>query len=403
MGSPDRVRVTGPLAAFSSGFAAELVQLGYRPNASANQLQLMAHLSRWMTQRSLAADGLTASMLADFLAARRAAGYRLWLSTNALTPLIEYLRGVGVTPVKPDLEPGGAVEALLARYRGYLVGERGLSAATAALYVHLTRPLLASRMAGGELDLASLTAADVIGFVRVSCPGRAVGTAKLIVTAVRSLLGFLHVEGVIGSSLASAVPSVAGGTGFGVPRGLDPDAVARLLACCDRSSPMGRRDYAMLVILVRLGLRPGEVCSLRLDDIDWRAGELVVTGKGHRIERLPLPVDVGEAVADYLRDGRPATADCRTVFVRFRAPHRSLSVSGVTDTVRRTAARAGLGCIRARQLRHTAATAMVQAGAALPEVGQVLRHRRLLTTSIYAKVDIEGLRELARPWPGGAA
>jgi len=193
MGSPDRVRVTGPLAAFSSGFAAELVRLGYRPNASANQLQLMAHLSRWMTQRSLAADGLTASVLADFLAARRAAGYRLWLSTNALTPLIEYLRGVGVTPVEPDAEPGGAVEALLARYRGYLVGERGLSAATAALYVHLTRPLLASRMAGGELDLASLTAADVIGFVRVSCPGRAVGTAKLIVTAVRSLLGFLHV------------------------------------------------------------------------------------------------------------------------------------------------------------------------------------------------------------------
>jgi integrase/recombinase XerD len=363
----------------------------------------MAHLSRWMTQRGFAVDGLTVSVLSDFLAARRAEGYRLWLSPRALAPLLEYLRGVGVMPVEPDPEPGGAVDTLLARYRGYLVGERGLSAATAALYAQLTRPLLASRMAGGELDLASLTAADVIRFVRVSCPGRAVGTAKLIVTAVRSLLGFLHVEGVIGSSLASAVPSVAGGTGLDVPRGLDPDAAARLLACCDRNTSMGRRDYAILVLLARLGLRPGEVCSLRLDDIDWRAGELVVTGKGHRIERLPLPVDVGEAVADYLRDGRPATADCRTVFVRFRAPHRSLSVSGVTDTVRRTAQRAGLGCIRARQLRHTAATAMVQAGAALPEVGQVLRHRRLLTTSIYAKVDIEGLRELARPWPGGAA
>ena len=403
MGSPDRVRVTGPLAVFNSGFAAELVRLGYRPNVSANQLQLMAHLSRWMTQRGLAADGLTASMLADFLAARRAAGYRLWLSSKALSPLLEYLRGVGVTPVEPDPEPGGAVEMLLARYRGYLLGERGLSAATAALYAHLTRPLLASWMVDGELDAASLTAADVIGFVRMSCPGRAVGTAKLIVTAARSLLGFLHVEGVIGSPLASAVPSVAGGTGLGVPRGLEPEAVARLLACCDRSSPMGRRDYAMLVLLARLGLRAGEVCSLRLDDIDWRAGELVVTGKGHRIERLPLPVDVGEAVAEYLCDGRPATAEGRTVFVRFRAPHRSLTVSGVTDTVRRTAARAGLGCLRARQLRHTAATAMVQAGAALPEVGQVLRHRRLLTTSIYAKVDIEGLRELARPWPGGAA
>jgi integrase len=257
-------------------------------------------------------------------------------------------------------------------------------------------------MSGGELDLASLTAADALGFVRASCPGRCVGTAKLVVTALRSLLGFLHVEGVIGSPLASTVPSVAGGTHLGLPRALDPDAVTRLLACCDRDAPAGRRDYAILTLLVRLGLRPGEVASLRLDNIDWRAGELAVLGKGNRIERLPLPVDAGEAVAEYLREGRPRTAEGRTVFVRVRAPHRSLSVSGVTDAVSRAAERAGLGCVRARQLRHTAATAMVRAGAALPEVGQVLRHRRLLTTSIYAKVDTDALRELARPWPGGA-
>jgi len=356
MGNPDRVRVTGPLAAFNSGFAAELVRLGYRANAAANQLQLIAHLSRWMTQRGLTVDGLTASVLADFLAARRAAGYRLWLSPRALSPLLTYLRGLDVVPAEPEPEPGGAVETLLARYRGYLVRERGLSPATAGLYAHLTSPLLGSRMEGGELDLASLTAPDVIGFVRVSCPERAVGTAQLVVTALRSLLGFLHVEGVIGSPLTPAVPSVAGRTHLGLPRGLDRDAVARLLACCDRTTAAGRRDYAMLVLLARLGLRPGEVASLRLDDFDWRAGELAVTGKGHRIERLPLPVDVGEAVAEYLRDGRPATAEGRRVFVRFRAPHRSLSVSGVTDMVNRTAQRAGLGCVRARQLRHTAAT-----------------------------------------------
>jgi integrase/recombinase XerD len=403
MGNPDRVRVTGPLAAFNSGFAAELVRLGYQPNAAANQLQLMAHLSRWMAQRGLTADRLTASVLSDFLVARRAAGYRMWLSSRALSPLIAYLRGRGMVPAESEPEPGGVVQVLLARYRGYLLRERGLSPATARLYAHLTSPLLVSRMAGDELDLASLTAADVVGFVRASCVGRAVGTAQLLVTALRSLLGFLHVEGLIGSSLVSAVPSVADRTRLGLPRGLDRDAVARLLACCDRTTRVGRRDYAMLVLLARLGLRPGEVASLRLDDIDWRAGELVVTGKGHRIERLPLPVDAGEAVAEYLRDGRPATAEGRTVFVRSRAPHRSLSVSGVTDTVNRTARRAGLGCVRARQLRHTAATAMVQAGAALPEVGQVLRHKHLLTTSIYAKVDTEGLRELARPWPGGAA
>jgi integrase/recombinase XerD len=403
MGSPDRVRVTGPLCAFNSGFASELVRLGYRPNAAANQLQLMAHLSRWMAQRGLTADRLTATVLAEFLAARRDAGYRLWLSPKALSPLLAYLRDLGVVLAEPEPEPDGVAQTLLARYRGYLVRERGLSPATARLYAHLMGPLLVNRISGGELDLASLTAADVLGFVRMSCPGRSVGTAKLIVTASRSLLGFLHVEGMIGSPLASAVPSVAGGTRLGLPQALDRDAVALLLSCCDRNTPAGRRDYAMLTPLVRLGLRPGEVASLRLDHIDWRAGELAVVGKGNRIERLPLPVDVGEAVAAYLREGRPETAEGRTVFVRFRAPHRSLSVTGVTNAVSRTAERAGLGCVRARQLRHTAATAMVRAGATLPEVGQVLRHRRLLTTSIYAKVDAEALRELARPWPGGAA
>lgn len=403
MGNPDRVRVVGPLSAFNGGFATELVRLGYRPNAAANQLQLMAHLSRWMAERDLTAGKLTASVLAEFLAARRHAGYRLWLSPKALSPLLSYLRGLGVVPAEPEPQPGGAAYELLARYRGYLVGERGLSPATARLYAHLTKPLLVNRISGGELDLASLTAADVIGFVRASCPGYCVGTAKLIVAAARSLLGYLYVEGVIGLPLASAVPSVAGGTRLGLPQALDRDAVALLLSCCDRNTLAGRRDYAMLTLLVRLGLRPGEVASLRLNDIDWRAGELVVVGKGHRIERLPLPVDVGEAVADYLRDGRPATAQSRTVFVRVRAPHRSLSVAGVSNAVSRTAERAGLGCVSGRQLRHTAATAMVREGATLPDVGQVLRHRRLLTTSIYAKVDTDALRELARPWPGGAA
>jgi integrase/recombinase XerD len=403
MGNPDRVQVTGPLSAFNSGFAAELVRLGYRPNAAANQLQLMAHLSRWAAQRGLTADNLTAAVLVEFLAARRDAGYRLWLSPKALSPLLPYLRGLGVVPAQPEPQPDGAVQTVLARYRGYLVGERGLSPATARLYAHLMSPFLVNRMSGGELDLASMTAADVLVFVRVSCPGRAVGTAKLIVTASRSLLGFLYVEGIIGSPLASAVPSVAGGARLGLPQALDRDAVTRLLSCCDRDTSAGRRDYAMLTLLVRLGLRPGEVASLRLDDIDWRAGELAVHGKGDRTERLPLPVDVGEAVAAYLRAGRPATAEGRTVFVRARAPHSSLSATGVTDAVRRTAERAGLGCVRARQLRHTAATSMLREGATLLDVGQVLRHRRLLTTSIYAKVDTDALRELARPWPGGAA
>jgi site-specific recombinase XerD len=401
MGNPERVRVSGPLAVFTSCFAAELVRLGYRPNAAAGQLQLMAHLSRWMAQRDLSVADLTESVLEDFLVARRQAGYRLWLSPRALAPLLTHLRGLGVLSPVSAPAAGNPVDALLARYRGFLLGERGVSPVTARLYVHLTRPLLESRFRGSELDLASITAADVIMFVRTACPGRAVGTAKLIVTAVRSLLGFLHLEGVIATPLAAAVPSVAAVAGLGLPQGLDPDSAARLVKHCDRKTAMGRRDLAMITLMLRLGMRPGEVASLTLDDIDWRAGELTVCGKGNRTERMPLPTDVGAAIAAYLRDGRPPTAEGRSVFVRFRAPHQPLSTAGVSSVVMHAAGRAGLGCVRAQKLRHTAATEMVRAGAALPEVGQVLRHRRLSTTAIYAKVDIESLRELARPWPIG--
>jgi integrase/recombinase XerD len=404
MSNPDRVRVTGPLAAFKDGFAAELVGQGYRPNAVACQLQLMAHLSRWMAVRGVDVAELTAPLLTEFLVARRDAGYVLWLSPKALAPLMIHLRGRGVCEPEPDPVVAGPVMLLLSRYRNYLVRERGLAPHTAATYAVLLRPFLEDRRGDdGGLDWGSLTAADVIGFVRMGCAGRPVGSAKLIVSALRSLLGFLHVEGIVESSLAAAVPSVAGRSRVGLPQGLEAGAMTRLMAACDRRTRVGRRDFAMVTLMARLGLRPGEVRSLSLDDIDWRAGELVIRGKGDRIERMPLPADAGEAVAGYLRRGRPPGIDTRAVFVRVRAPHQPLSVTGVSGAVTRAAARAGLGHVMARRLRHTAATAMVAGGAALPHVGQVLRHRRLLSTSIYAKVDREGLRELARPWPGGAA
>jgi integrase/recombinase XerD len=243
--------------------------------------------------------------------------------------------------------------------------------------------------------------------VLASCPGRAVGSAKLIVCALRSLLRWLHLTGAVPVSLAAAVPSVAGWRLSGLPKGLEPGQLRRLLASCDRRTPTGRRDYAILVLLARLGLRAGEVARLGLHDLDWRHGEITVVGKGERAERLPLPAEVGSAVAAYLRRGRPATASGRSVFVRVRVPHRALTSSGVTMVVFDAAARAGLGRVHAHRLRHTAATAMLQAGSPLAEVGQVLRHRSALTTAIYAKVDHGALAVLARPWPvddvGGAS
>jgi integrase/recombinase XerD len=402
---PPRVRILGPLSAFAAGFANELANQGYRPGPARNQMWLLAHLSRWLGGEGLGAADLRASEVERFLRARRAAGYTYPRSAKAMQPILAFLRGLGVVPMPTLPTPSGPVETALERYRRYLVVERGLGSATARGYVDAMRPFLQGRVApdGLALDLDHLTGADVISFVVGRCPQQGRSAAKLTVTALRSLLGFLHVDGALAQSLAAAVPSVACRRLTGLPKGLDPDQVRCLLASCDSRTPNGCRDVAVLTILVRLGLRAGEVARLALDDIDWRAGEIVVHGKANCIERLPLPPDVGAAVAAYLRHGRPTSARGRTVFVRIKAPHRPLSSGGVTQIVAAAARRAGLGRIHAHRLRHTAATQMLRAGASLPEIGQLLRHRRPMTTAIYAKVDRDRLRTIARPWPGEVA
>jgi integrase/recombinase XerD len=403
MGDPSRVRVTGPLAVFAEGFARELARLGYKPNAAADQLRLMAHLSRWMDAEQREVAGLTPPVAEAFLAARRAAGYVMWLSPRALVPLLGYLRRLGAVPA-PALVPATPAEALLDRYQRYLVTERGLASSTARDYAGLVRPFLVQREAAGGLNLGQLTAAEVTAFVLDRCPRMGCGSAKLMVTALRSLLGFLHVSGMIAGPLGEGVPAVARWRLAGLPKALEPGQVAGLLASCNQHTAAGRRDFAMLTLLARLGLRAGEVAALSLDDIGWRAGEITVRGKGSRAERLPLPADAGEAIAVYLRDGRPEPFEgTRQVFLRARAPHHGLTSAGVTAAVCSAGHRAGIGQVFAHRLRHSAATGMLAAGAPLAEIGQVLRHRRLASTAIYAKADIHALRALARPWAAGGA
>jgi integrase/recombinase XerD len=277
-----------------------------------------------------------------------------------------------------------------------------LGAPTARGYVDLVRPFVAGRATADGVDVAGVSASDVVGFVLAVSGERTPKTAQQTVSALRSLLRFCHVQGLQAVPLAAAVPKVANRRA-GLPRFLVPAQVQALLGSCDRRSVAGRRDFAMMTVMVRLGLRAGEVAALGLGDIDWRRGEITVVGKGPRRERLPLPADVGAAVADYLRHARPAHALDRCVFVRVKAPHRGLTGGGVTQAVIAAGGRAGLGPITAHRLRHTAATGMLRAGAPLAQVGQVLRHRRALTTVAYAKVDRDGLRALARPWPVGAS
>jgi integrase len=282
--------------------------------------------------------------------------------------------------------------------------ERGLSEHTVLdAYGPAARLFLAGREGPDGLGLERLCAADVSSFLARECPRRSVPGARDLVCALRSLLRYLHLAGLIEAPLVWAVPSVADLRDRTLPRGLDPGAVNRLLASCDRRTLAGRRDYAILLLLARLGLRAGEVAGLQLDDVDWRRGELLIRGKGGRQDVLPLPVDIGEALVSYLR--RRPRCQCRAVFLRVTAPRQELNRSTIGWVVRAACDRAGLPRAGAHRLRHTAATQMLRAGASLPEVGQVLRHREQKTTAIYAKVDRIALRALARPWPspGGAA
>ncbi len=371
-----RVRVSGPLSAFATGFADHMTRQGYSPRQTRLQLFLLNHLSNWLASEGLVVGELRAKEVERFQLSRDEVGYRFLRSIRAMQPILGYLRGLGIAPAASSPPASGVLEAALERYRGYLILERGIRNESASRYIDLVRPFLQTKVLpdGLALDLRSLTAADVISFVVTNCPRLSPGAAGLTVTALRSLLGFLYVDGAIDRPLVSAVPTVPGRRLTGFPKGLASDQVQRLLASCDTGTRSGCRDFAVLTMLVRLGLRAGEVAKLQLEHIDWRSGEIVIAhSKGNRTERLPLPADVGEAIAAYLHHGRPATTQGRTVFARITAPHHALTTGAVTQIVRHAGERCGFERIHAHRLRHTAATLMLRGGASLPEIGQLLR------------------------------
>lgn len=247
------------------------------------------------------------------------------------------------------------------RYRGYLLVERSLQVKVARGYVDAVRPFIAGRVRADGVGLEALTAGEVTAFLVAQSRRLAPKTTQRLASALRSLLRFWHVEGLIPGPLGPAVPKVANRRA-GRVAAVEPAQVVAMLAACEPESPAGRRDLAILTLLARMGLRAGEVAGMQLDDIDWRRGEITVQGKGPRRDRLPLPVDVGHTVAGYLRHGRPATALDRSVFIRIKAPHRDLTSTGITQVVAAAAQRAGLGTIYANRLRHSAATSMLVRG-----------------------------------------
>jgi site-specific recombinase XerD len=401
MVDPARIRVTGPLVAHRQGLWDALLALGYRPLSAGNLLRVTAHLSRWLQERGLSLAEVTSEGITAFFEARRRAGYTQFLTPRALAPILGYLRQAGAVPPPPAAPEPTGLDRVLHDYTHYLLHERALTVPAARAYGDVARRFLGSRFTSEPPPTLEITAREVTSFVLATASRYATGTTKYVVTALRALLRYLYLEGRLAADLTGAVPAVAGWRLRGLPTALAADQVPRLLRSCDRRRGSGRRDHAVLLLLVRLGLRAGEVAGLSLDDIDWPAGEVLIRGKGRREDRLPLPADVGAALAHYLRTGRPRTI-ARQVFLGTRAPHRALSPAAVSTIARQAGVHAGLPATSAHRLRRTAATELLRGGASLDEIAQVLRHRSHDTTAIYAKVDHRALRAVIRPWPGAA-
>jgi integrase/recombinase XerD len=388
----------GPLAPYEDALRAELAATGYAGSSAADVVRTMDRLSVWLQGNGRTAADLTPTVVEKFLALRREHSSSE-VARRGLGPLLRFLRGVGVVPGRGEVYCSDQVAILLARYRGWLVGERGLTGDSVRCYCSQAKKFLVWLPDPVDVSLARLDTATVTTFVvSQSTAADSVWSAKALVTALRSLLRFLHVEGVIPGPLTGAVPAVAGWRLAALPRGLQRDQVVAVLAGPDTSTPAGLRDHAILTVLARLGLRGAEAAALVLTDVDWHAGEIIVRGKGSTVERVPLPVEVGKALADYLTGGRPSCS-CSALFVTARAPYHALSGTAVRAIMGRACHRAGLPRLGAHRLRHSLATEVLRAGAGLAEVGQLLRHRNQLSTTVYAKVDHTALRALARPWP----
>ena len=395
----------GPLAGELDGFAAWLATQGYARQTGENKLRLVRHLSLWLEREGLGVEVLDEERFEGFLRTRGAPG-----KTNgglvAGRELLAHLRHGGrIADAPDDMGSDDAITLVERSYEHFLVNERGLSPLTVGKYLPVVHAFLTERFGTGVVALETLVARDANRFIVRHSPGFARSHAKGLAAALRSFLRHLHQRGDIAADLAGAIPPITNWRLSELPKSLPPEKVESVLASCDRNTAVGRRDHAILLLLARLGLRGGEVATLTLDDLDWDKGLVTIAGKGQRREALPLPEEVGSALAAYLRDGRPSCGT-RRVFVRAVAPHRGFSSSAaVCDLVRRALARAGIDAPLkgAHLLRRSLACGMLNNGASLEEIGRILRHRHPETTQIYAKLDLDALRTLAPAWPGGAS
>lgn len=377
---------------------------GYAPASLRGAARLAQDFATWLDQRESCIRGVEVGLIDEYLEDRWV--HRRRRRGDAFT-LREFVRLVSADDTAVAQQSTATAPRLHVRqkFEHYLLCERGLATASIRLYGDAVGRFLEHVFGNGEVRLDEITAADVIGFVQVDAARlQHSKRAKVMTSALRSFLQYGRYLGDIRADLHASVPTVANWSMSGIPRSISASQVHSLLVQCDRRTATGRRDYAVLLLLARLGLRAGEVVELTLDDLDWHEGAIRIRGPAQRCDRLPMPADVGAALVDYLRNGRPA-CHVRNVFIRSRAPRRGLrGPSAVSCIVFRALRRAGIEspCKGAHLLRHSLATQMLGNGASLGEIGEILRHRNPQTTTIYAKVDLASLHTLALAWPGGA-
>lgn len=390
----------GPLSKYLDAYSAAQAEQGYEPLSIGQQLLVIADFSGWLKRKEIAIRGIGNGDVDRFLQFRQRQQRVRRGDPIALKRMLAMLREKGV--VKRESTAGNAAANVTAEFQQYLLQERGLAPATLLNYVPVVEQFLSERFGNETPNVRLLCAPDITKFVVRQAHRLSAVRARLVVTALRSFFRYLRHRGEVSIDLSGCVPTVPNWSLSTLPRFLSTHDVERILKCCNRKNSTGRRNYAILLLLARLGLRAGEVVGLNLDDMDWNAGQITIRGKGGRSVPLPLPADVGAALATYLREDRPPCSS-RRVFIRHRAPLVGFAnASAISTLVMRAIKHAGVESAHkgAHVLRHSLATSLLRQGGSLDEIGELLRHKSPNTTAIYAKVDVTALHTLALPWPG---
>lgn len=395
----------GPLGVHIDIYAAKLLEEGHCRQSAWRSLRVVCDFSHWLARKRLDLQDVNEETVKQYERFRLRCRCPFVSDHSALRRLLAVLREKDIIAPRPPIVLG-TLDQIAEDFYQHLSQKRGLARVTITRHIPIVRQFLHERCAAGAAQIARLTATDMVRFVERHAGDHGPRSAQSMCWTLRAFTRYLQYQGYVAIDLASSVPSVKRWRLTSLPTYLLPEQVHQILDRCERDSPMGLRDYAILLLLARLGLRANEIATLTLDDIDWQSGQLIARGKGRRQDLLPLPSEVGAAIADYLKHGRPRS-DSRRVFIRDVAPHVGFASSSAVSMIATMAlTRGGIDGVAhkgAHLFRHSLATQLLRAGASLNEIGQLLRHQRHDTTRIYAKVDIAALRSIAPKWPGGAS